>query len=55
MTHAERLAERFLTQSASCNLSPERLLLQELLDLQRNYMIALTILEKKSDANSNRR
>ncbi len=48
MTHAESLAERIRIQARSAGISPERLLLDELLDMNRLYMVVLETLHKES-------
>lgn len=47
-TYPEMLAERFRRQARPLGLSPERLLLQEMLDMNRAYMLGLEILSKES-------
>jgi len=48
MTHAESLAERLRIQARGAGISPERLLLQELLDMNRLYMLVLETLIRES-------
>ena len=45
-TYAEQIATRFRAQAAPLNISPERLLIQELTSIIRAYNTALEILEK---------
>lgn len=53
MTHPEQLAERFRQQGNPIRIEPVRLLLEEFLDMQRTYVLALEILLKESrNANS---
>jgi len=47
-THPEMLAERMRKQASISSFSPEQLLLEELLDMTRAYMVALEILSKES-------
>lgn len=53
MTYPERIAERITKQASSIRMEPSRLLLQELLDIQRAYVVALEIMLKESK-NDNR-
>jgi hypothetical protein len=48
MTHVESLVERLRKQSAAAGISPERLLLDELLDMQRLYVLGLEMLSRES-------
>lgn len=50
-THPEQLAERF-RRTAVANMDPALMALQELLDMQRAYVLALEILikEKKDES-----
>lgn len=53
MTYAENRAERLRKQAAECRISPIRLLLDELVDMNRSYLLTLEILEREvRDADS---
>lgn len=57
MTYPEMIAGRILKQAAAAHITPARLLLEELLDMQRAYMVALELIVKEStnvDSNSQR-
>lgn len=47
-THPAILAERIRVQAGYRSQSPEKVLLEELLDMTRAYMLALEILQKES-------
>lgn len=53
MTYPEMIAGRIVKQAAAAHIPPTRLLLEEMLDMQRAYMVALEILVKES-TNDNR-
>lgn len=58
MTYPEMIAERIRKQAASAHIPPARLLLEELLDMQRAYMVALELIVKEStnvDSDSQRK
>lgn len=44
MVSAEQIAERIRAQARPAGVSPKRLLLDESLDIQRQYMLAMVIL-----------
>lgn len=48
MTYPKMIAERVQRQASAIGLHPARLLLEELLDLQRAYVLALEIVIKES-------
>jgi len=57
MTYPQMIAERVRKQAAASNTQPARLLLEELMDMQRAYTDALAIITKESsnvDSNSQR-
>jgi len=47
-THPDLLVERLRAQASYTSFRPEQLLLEELLDMQRVYMVALETFTKES-------